>query len=146
MNEAFLMKLAFNLIANKNALWVWSELIFPDKLQHFMELDISSWVLMNLTIDNHGDTDTSHRNLFFFVVLWNLWLAQNAKIFCTDCDREGSVIARSRHLINLSLHSRNAAGSDLVRPSRLSRMVMSCRNAAGSDLVRPSRLSRMVMS
>ncbi|KAK8599925.1 hypothetical protein V6N12_049791 [Hibiscus sabdariffa] len=134
-----------------------------------MELDISSWVLMNLTIDNHGDTDTSHRNLFFFVVLWNLWLAQNAKIFCTDCDREGSVIARSRHLINLSLHSRNAAGSDLVRPSRLSRMVMSwsapiekdqslhavialinlslhSRNAAGSDLVRPSRLSRMVMS
>ncbi|KAK8476088.1 hypothetical protein V6N11_030926, partial [Hibiscus sabdariffa] len=133
------------------------------------ELDISSWVLMNLTIDNHGDTDTSHRNLFFFVVLWNLWLAQNAKIFCTDCDREGSVIARSRHLINLSLHSRNAAGSDLVRPSRLSRMVMSwsapiekdqslhavialinlslhSRNAAGSDLVRPSRLSRMVMS
>ncbi|KAL4388073.1 hypothetical protein GQ457_09G018440 [Hibiscus cannabinus] len=107
-----------------STLQFWLELILPDKLQRFMELDIPSWVVLNLSSVNHGVDDTSHWGLLFAAIVWNIWLARNAKIFCTDDVGEELVIGRSRHLLQLTLNSQDTGGSSRIGHSNLSLVML----------------------
>ncbi|KAK8579639.1 hypothetical protein V6N13_142812 [Hibiscus sabdariffa] len=97
-----------------------------------MELDIPSWILVNLSSDKHGGPGTSHWDMLFAAIVWNLWLARNVKIFGTTGDEEGSVIARSQHLLQLTLHSHDTSGVSRFDHSHLASAAMIWSSPSGS--------------
>ncbi|KAE8676704.1 hypothetical protein F3Y22_tig00111582pilonHSYRG00728 [Hibiscus syriacus] len=77
---------------------VWRELIKVDRLSDFLSPNLVDWVSNNLTAPSRFAIDHDDYELLFGTILWNLWLAQNFKVFETPMDNGSSVIDRSKHL------------------------------------------------
>ncbi|KAK8662935.1 hypothetical protein V6N13_024821 [Hibiscus sabdariffa] len=132
MNEAFRTKLAFNLLANKNALWVRflrSKYRCIDGVPSKLKNTNCSRLWKGLSIVWNGVRSNIIWSLGF---AWNLWLARNAKIFGITGVEDGSVIIRSRHVLQLTLHNGDKRGASRFDHSHLSSATMIWSPPSGS--------------
>ncbi|XP_039002230.1 uncharacterized protein LOC120128655 [Hibiscus syriacus] len=60
-------------------------------------------IAMNLQDGLKFAKNPNNWSLLFSVVIWNIWRAQNAKVFETPLDGDGAIIERSSRLIQVTL-------------------------------------------
>ncbi|KAK8714999.1 hypothetical protein V6N13_042343 [Hibiscus sabdariffa] len=92
----------------------WSDLIVSARLVEFLELDLSSWMVFNLGRSDTFVRDSMNWDLMFAVLLWNLWLGRNAKVFDAPWLVDNSVVGSSYRLVGLMVQAR--AEHQLVCP------------------------------
>ncbi|KAK8703614.1 hypothetical protein V6N13_047264 [Hibiscus sabdariffa] len=81
-------------------------------------MDIKEWVSLNLTEPARVVINPKDWDLSFGLVCWNLWLERNAKVFGNPLEDHGTVLDRSRRMLNQYVLAFNAA-SKLSQQSRL---------------------------
>ncbi|KAK8686675.1 hypothetical protein V6N13_125698 [Hibiscus sabdariffa] len=77
------------------------ELIKHGTLHVFLSLEIKEWIRVNLTDPTHFAKENQNWDLYFSVVLWNLWLYRNAIAFNSPLEGCASMLERSKKLRNL---------------------------------------------
>ncbi|KAK8571598.1 hypothetical protein V6N12_027678 [Hibiscus sabdariffa] len=87
-------------------------------------MDIKEWVSLNLTEPARVVINPKDWDLSFGLVCWNLWLERNAKVFGNPLEDHGTVLDRSRRMLNQYVLAFNAA-SKLSQQSRLGDEVLS---------------------
>ncbi|KAK8483781.1 hypothetical protein V6N12_017978 [Hibiscus sabdariffa] len=92
----------------------------------------SGFSICGVAVEDHGATDASHWDILFATIAWNLWLARNAKIFGITGVEDGSVIIRSRHVLQLTLHNGDKRGASRFDHSHLSSATMIWSPPSGS--------------
>ncbi|KAK8681302.1 hypothetical protein V6N13_053706 [Hibiscus sabdariffa] len=80
----------------------WTVLIRPECMHAFLSCPFRNCLSLNLSKDGGFARNTSYWDLLFPVVLWNLWHQGNALVFGCTTKVWGSVLARSRWLVDTS--------------------------------------------
>ncbi|KAL4361470.1 hypothetical protein GQ457_04G013840 [Hibiscus cannabinus] len=60
---------------------IWSQLIKPDKVWEFFNIDMQSWIRKNLHDPTYVPIQSGNWDLLFDFLLWNTWLWRNQCIF-----------------------------------------------------------------
>ncbi|KAE8697765.1 hypothetical protein F3Y22_tig00110610pilonHSYRG00297 [Hibiscus syriacus] len=63
------------------AFHVWSVMVHPDSLNEFLYADLVEWIITNLNRKVKLANSCENWDLLFGLIIWNLWLSRNAKVF-----------------------------------------------------------------
>ncbi|KAL4377111.1 hypothetical protein GQ457_02G015370 [Hibiscus cannabinus] len=90
------------------AVFVWTELIKPNQLDEFLEMDLCLWVATNNSDVSRFPIRTLNWDIMFGNILWNLWLARNATVFNSPSQDCQGVIERSRRQVELYVQAQES--------------------------------------
>ncbi|KAK8660893.1 hypothetical protein V6N13_051800 [Hibiscus sabdariffa] len=96
------------------AIGVWSSLIKPSFLTQFLSMNFKEWLRMNLSDAARMVSNPENWDLLFGSICWNLWLGRNAVVFDNPLDDRGTVLERSRRLMERCLLAFGTAALALV--------------------------------
>ncbi|KAL4383611.1 hypothetical protein GQ457_15G023690 [Hibiscus cannabinus] len=96
------------------AIGAWSSVIKPSALSSFLSMDFKQWVHMNLSDAARMVSSPDNWDLLFGAICWNLWLGRNTVVFDNPLEDCGTVLERSRRLVERCLLAFGTAVSGLV--------------------------------
>ncbi|KAL4277908.1 hypothetical protein GQ457_03G021160 [Hibiscus cannabinus] len=96
------------------AIGAWSSVIKLSFLSRFLSMDFKEWVHMNLSDAARMVSNPDNWDLLFGAICWNLWLGRNAVVFDNPLEDRGTVLERSRRLVERCLMAFGTAAPELV--------------------------------